>query len=69
MQIVTRRIGTIVSYGNSKYLMLRPELEDLNLEIGDQVAITLEQSNDNKRVIVIEKLNDVKQWVFGARQE
>ncbi|MHA1169392.1 MAG: hypothetical protein ACTSRU_16315 [Candidatus Hodarchaeales archaeon] len=56
MKLITRRIGNIITFGNSLYLGLRQEFVNLGLDVGDSVVITLEESDDGNRMIVIEKL-------------
>ena len=52
--IITRRVGNVIQVGTTLALVLREELMDMKLDKGDQVVITLVQT-DGKKVLRIEK--------------
>lgn len=57
--VITRRHGTIIetAEGRSLQIHLRPELLDMNLNKGDQVAIALiEVEKTGEKHILIEKI-------------
>lgn len=54
-EIVSRRIGNVIIFGNTIGLTLKEEIIDLGLDKGSQVKITVIENNGKKK-IVIEKV-------------
>jgi hypothetical protein len=56
MNIVSKRIANVIELGRSLALVLTYECDDMKLQAGNQVAVTIEQSDEGRKVIVIEKV-------------
>lgn len=56
VNVITRRISAARDIGNSVGLTLRPELEDMKIKPGDEVAIILTEDEHGTRRITIEAI-------------
>jgi len=58
--IITRRIGNVIQVGTTLAVVLRKELEIMNIDKGDQVIITLTQAG-GKNILKIEKAQVIEE--------
>jgi hypothetical protein len=56
MRTLTVRNGKVIEFGDSLGITLRQEILDMKMDAGSPVRISLEESQEGKRIIVIESL-------------
>ena len=55
MNILTKRVATVIDIGNSKGLTLSQELADIGVAVDTQVNVTVTDDGGRKRIIIEKK--------------